>query len=89
MSGVLESKVSSRRPTAAQAEQAIHDHLEKEFGEAFPRFRMIEDGDGDSAHGKCGWAFWITDEDTTSYVREDLTIEWYGTSWSADEAPGP
>ena len=42
---------------------------------------MCEDGDEDSAENKCGWAFWVATQDTTSYVHEDLSIEWYGTGW--------
>ena len=34
---------------------------------------VVEDGDG--------WAFWIREEDTTSYVHSNLLIEWCGTGW--------
>lgn len=34
---------------------------------------LTQDGDG--------WAFTVLPGDTTSYVRADLSIEWYGTSW--------
>lgn len=67
------------RPTQEQADKAITSHLTELYGEC-PPFNTCEDGDD-------GWAFWIWERDTTSYVHEDCGIEWYGTSWTpgADE----
>ena len=49
---------------------------------------LIPDGDDDddTAKGKCGWAFWVLENDPTSYVHEDLSVEWYGTMWDGDDA---
>lgn len=66
----------TRRPTEAQARAAIDSFLLEKLGE-IPSYSMGEDGDESSAENKCGWAFWFGDSDT-SYVHEDLTIEWYG-----------
>lgn len=41
---------------------------------------LVEDGEG-------GWAFWFHEGDTTSYVHEDLTIEWYGVSPDCERKP--
>jgi len=71
----------SERPTIEAALAAIESFLRETFGDAFgrlPDFELIEDGD------YC-WAFWVLDDDTTSYLHSDLSVEWYGTSWE-DEA---
>jgi hypothetical protein len=67
-----------RRPTEEEARRAIDGFLREELGREF-WFGLVEDGDEDSAQNKCGWAFWLNSEDTTSYLHEDLTVEWYGT----------
>lgn len=69
-----------RRPSEADARKAIEAWL-GEHVPGYPTYSICEDGDEDSAEGQCGWAFWIADQDTTSYVHEDLSIEWYGTGW--------
>lgn len=69
-----------RRPTESAARAAIEAWL-AEHAPGYPTYSICEDGDEDSAEGKCGWAFWIAEKDTTSYVHEDLSIEWYGTGW--------
>ena len=53
---------------------AVEAFLDKE-APGYPTFSLHEDGDD-------GWAFWVVPSDTTSYVHENLAIEWYGTSWS-------
>ncbi|MGY6251813.1 hypothetical protein ACXIVK_00015 [Paraburkholderia caledonica] len=73
-------KPVSRRPSEEAARAAIEAWLEV-HAPGYPTYSLVEDGDEDSAEMKCGWAFWIVDADTTSYVHEDLTIEWYGTMW--------
>lgn len=72
--------MTTTRPTEEQADAAITAHLTELYGEDCPHFHKCEDGDD-------GWAFWIWDRDTTSYVHEDCRIEWYGTNWTpgADE----
>lgn len=75
---------ASRRPSEEAARAAIEawlDHVEP--GWEVEGYRLVEDGNENSAAGKCGWAFWIFDRDTTSYVHEDLRIEWYGTAFEA------
>jgi len=65
------------RPTRAAAENAVRAFLnESELGEA--EFTLVEDGE-------TGWAFYLLKDDTTSYVHEDLSIEWYGTGWEPGE----
>lgn len=76
---------SKRRPTRDVAREAIRSFLREEFEtEAPPSFCMIPNGDEDSAPNKCGWAFWILDDDTTSYIGEDLKIQWLGSSFEVD-----
>jgi len=62
-----------RRPSEVEARAAIEAWLE-EHAPGYPDYSLCEDGDAD-------WAFWIAQEDTTSYLLGDLTIEWYGTGW--------
>lgn len=73
-----------RRPSEELAEAAIAAFLAEKLGEEDVPFKLCEDGDGNSAPNKCGWAFWITDSDTTSYLKENLQVEWYGTSYDPD-----
>lgn len=72
--------ISKRRPSREVAEKAIREWLDRE-APGYPMFGMCEDGDDDSGENKCGWAFWICPHDDTSYLHEDLTVEWYGTGW--------
>lgn len=76
--------IVAKRPTEAQARKAIEAWLEQ-HAPGYPTYGMCEDGDD-------GWAFWIVDQDTTSYLHHDLTVEWYGTGWpdqfSYDEDTG-
>lgn len=74
------ARIVGRRPPEPAARAAIEAWLD-EHAPGYLGYSMCEDGDDDAAEGKCGWAFWILDDDTTSYVREDLSIEWYGTSF--------
>lgn len=73
-----------RRVTRDVAVAAIRSFLAEELGADVP-FSLCEDGDDDSAVGKCGWAFWVLEDDTTSYLHEDLTIEWYGSEWELEK----
>lgn len=70
----------SKRPSKAQAQKAIETFLSRVIGE-HPPVHLIHDGE---SH----WAFWILEEDTTSYVHPDLKIEWYGTSWDSAQDDG-
>ena len=70
----------SRRPSEAAARAAIEAWLD-EYAPGYPDYSLCEDGDEDSAENKCGWAFWVAPQDTTSYVHGDLRIEWCGTGW--------
>jgi len=83
--------VLARRPTETAAKAAIKSWLD-EHAPGHPEFSLCEDGGSDCAPNKCGWAFWIAPLDTTSYLNEDMTIEWYGTGWpnqfSYDEDTG-
>jgi hypothetical protein len=40
----------------------------------YPTYSMCEDGDD-------AWAFWLAEQDTTSYLHADGRVEWYGTGW--------
>jgi hypothetical protein len=64
------------RPSEELAERAIERFLRVEGGLEGGAFSKCEDGES-------GWAFWIEEEDTTSYLDADLKVEWYGTSWSS------
>ena len=74
-----------RRPTEAAARAAIEAWLDV-HAPGYPDYSLCVDGDESesTAPGKCGWAFWIASHDTTSYLHEDLSIEWYGTGWPHD-----
>lgn len=72
------------RPTEEQAKQAVTNFLKAEYGGQFdllPEPSLVEDGES-------GWAFWVLDDDTTSYVHHDLLIEWCGSAWEHDLAEG-
>ena len=66
------------RPARKQAEAAVRRFLDGE-GIKFRRLHLYEDGDD-------GWAFWLHDDDTTSYVHADLYVEWYGTTDSEEKS---
>jgi len=61
------------RPVEADARAAIEAWLD-EHAPGYPTYKMVEDGDN-------VWAFWVAEQDTTSYLHADLTVEWYGTTW--------
>lgn len=44
---------------------------------------------GESGSESHSWAFWILEEDTTSYLHEDGRIEWCGTGWEAEPISQP
>lgn len=77
--GPLDMPVS-RRPTEAAARAAIEAWL-SEYAPGYPDYSLWEDGDESVAPNKCGWGFCVSPHDSTSYVHEDLRIEWYGTGW--------
>ena len=58
--------------------------LDRKLGREDYPLTIIEDGDD-------AWAFWVHEDDATSYVHSDGKIEWYGTGWpdndDADEVP--
>lgn len=58
-----------RRPTNEAARAVIRDFLEGEHADV--RIQLVE-------HGPSSWAWWLYPDDTTSYVHEDLKIEWHG-----------
>jgi hypothetical protein len=74
---------SNRRPSLSEARAVIEAWLD-EWAPGYPDYSLCEDGDDESAENKCGWAFWVAPMDTTSYLHEDLTVEWYGTQWPED-----
>ncbi|MHC1670490.1 hypothetical protein ACODUO_15120 [Stenotrophomonas maltophilia] len=63
----------SRRPAEAKARAAIEAFL-ADVAPGCPNYDLCEDGDD-------GWAFWVAQMDTTSYLHHDMRIEWYGTGW--------
>lgn len=62
-----------KRPSKKSARRAIEAFLQQEVP-GYPTYSLCEDGVD-------GWAFWIVPSDDTSYVHNDLEIEWYGTGW--------
>ncbi len=42
-----------------------------------PEPYLVPDGE------KC-WAFWLDEQDTTSYIHEDGSVEWYGTQYEPE-----
>lgn len=71
---------TTRRPSEADARCAIEAWLDR-HAPGYPTYQLCEDGDEHAGKNKCGWAFWVADGDTTSYLHEDLKVEWYGTGW--------
>lgn len=71
-----------RRPGAPAAVAAIRNFVGCKIGNHDFPLTIVPDGDFDSAPNKCGWAFWLVEGDSTSYLKEDLSIEWLGTSWT-------
>jgi hypothetical protein len=59
------------RPLREEVEPLVTKFIKEAVGFDAP-FSLITDGD-------FGWAFYVRENDTTSYVNEDLEIEWYGT----------
>lgn len=68
-----------KRPAETVADEAICQFLQARLGH-IPDFTLAMDGEN-------GWAFWVRDSDTTSYVHHDLAIEWYGTLAGARTCP--
>lgn len=79
--GDWDVEIEARRPDEATAASVIDAFLEETYGE-IPDYSLHEDGER-------GWAFWICEEDTTSYLHPELRVEWYGTSWDPDEDSDP
>jgi len=75
---VRELVAGSVRPSEDLARRAIERFLRVEVGLIDPPFEMAEDGES-------GWALWITENDTTSYLHSDLKVEWLGTSWEPED----
>lgn len=68
--------MSNQRPSLEQAEQAITEFLSRVLDHC-PHFLLCEDGE-------TSWAFWVLDDDDTSYLNHELKFQWYGTSWEPD-----
>jgi hypothetical protein len=66
------------RPAEDIAIKTIQSFLEEIFNATDIDFSLIEDGD-------FNWAFWINEQDTTSYLHQNLKIEWYGSSFNTEE----
>lgn len=83
------SATASRRPPLDAAETAARRFVAAQLGrDDFP-LSLTPDGGEDAGENKCGWAFWLLDNDPTSYVHEDLSVEWYGTGWDGDGVVTP
>lgn len=41
---------------------------------------------GKTENERHSWAFWVLENDTTSYLQEDGRIQWYGTEWEPEAA---
>ncbi len=67
-----------KRPRRSKAMRAIRDFLAEIGHDPHPLdIELVEDGHD-------GWAFWLMEDDTTSYVHHDLKIEWLGTTRDPD-----
>ena len=64
---------NTNRPSLEATRQAVEKWLD-EHAPGYPTYTLCEDGED-------GWAFWVAPQDTTSYVRKDLSIQWMGTEW--------
>lgn len=67
-----------KRPTKRKATRAVERFLRARGAKYIPYFDIVHDGED-------AWSFWILETDTTSYVHQDLTIEWYGTNWRSED----
>lgn len=67
-----EGEVHSR-PTESSARAAVEAWLDV-HAPGYPTYSLHKDGED-------GWAFYVAEQDTTSYLRHDMSIEWYGTGW--------
>jgi len=82
--------VKKRRLPEGEARTAIESFLSTELelsqeeAEQLPLIMVPEGHELHSPAGECGWAFWLLSDDTTSYLHEDFTVEWYGTAYRAD-----
>jgi hypothetical protein len=61
------------RPSEESAREIVEAWLNK-FAPGYPCYSIFK-------YGEDSWSFWIADQDTTSYVHADLSVEWYGTGW--------
>lgn len=79
MSEEIKQTAEERRPPREIATAMIESLLLGALGE-IPDYELHPEGDADSAEGKCCWKFWVAGCESTSYLHENLTFEWYGTS---------
>lgn len=57
----------------SEAERIVEQFLEQ-TAPGYPTYTLTEDGE-------TGWAFWIDANDTTSYLRPDGSVQWFGSAW--------
>lgn len=69
---VYDCSICSDRPSEYQADKAIQQRLSEIYGQV-PPYTKVKDGSD-------GWAFWINELDSNSYVRKNLFVEWHGSS---------
>lgn len=74
---VDECSICSDRPSKNQADKVIQQCLSEIYGHV-PPYTKIKDGSD-------GWAFWINELDSNSYVRKNLFVEWHGSSYGEKE----
>lgn len=73
----LSCNMDKKRPTQEEVELAISKFLAQQFSTP-PSFSLCEDGE-------TSWAFWILEDDPTSYINHDLKIEWCGSNWDESQ----
>lgn len=67
------------RPEPQDAMRAIcHCLVENDQARLIPYVHMIPDGED-------GYAWWVNDEETTSYVNRNLAVEWLGADKTPEE----
>lgn len=67
------------RPEPQDAMRAVcHTLAENDQARLIPYVRMIPDGED-------GYAWWVNEEETTSYVNRNLDVEWLGVDKTPEE----
>lgn len=77
MSAYIATQPLEAAPEVRLSEEDARERIEAWLAReapGYPDYMMVEDGD-------YSWAFWVAEQDTTSYLHSNGRIEWSGTGW--------